>query len=76
MPVAAKDPNPPKFLKFFRALMTLSQQAKVTYPLDEVFLLVLCAVIEVVLVFRPLCSPIRAVPAFIESKGIHSGLFF
>lgn len=46
MPVAAKAPNPPKFLKFFSSLDDPRQQAKVTYPLDEVFLLVLCAVIS------------------------------
>ena len=43
---APKEPTTPEFLKHFAGVDDPRQEAKVTYPLDEVFLLVLCAVIS------------------------------
>jgi len=46
MPRTEKEPCTPEFLKHFASIDDPRQEAKVTYPLDEVFLLVLCAVIS------------------------------
>lgn len=46
MPPTSKGPCTPKCLKHFARMDDPRQGAKVTYPLDEVFLLVLCAVIS------------------------------
>ena len=42
----SKEPCTPVFLKHFANMDDPRQEAKVTYPLDEVFLLVLCGVIS------------------------------
>ena len=46
MPQARALHATPTFLKHFAGVDDPRQEAKVTYPLDEVFLLVLCAVIS------------------------------
>ena len=46
MSPAEKEDYTPEFLKHFARMDDLRQEAKVTYPLDEVFLLVLCAVVS------------------------------
>ena len=46
MPEAEDFDSKPEFLKYFARLDDPRQLAKVSYPLDEVFLLVLCAVIS------------------------------
>ena len=43
---APKEHNTPEFLKHFASIDDPRQEAKITYPLGEVFLLVLCAVIS------------------------------
>ena len=46
MPPTSKEPCTPEFLKHFARIDDPRQEAKVTYPLEELFLLVLCAVIS------------------------------
>ena len=46
MSSTGKEHSTPDFLKHFASMDDPRQEAKVTYPLDEVFLLVLCAVIS------------------------------
>ena len=46
LPEAEDFDSKPEFLKYFARLDDRRQQAKVSYSLDEVFLLVLCAVIS------------------------------
>lgn len=46
MPYPPKCRATPEFLTYFEDLEDPRQAAKVTYPLDEIFLLVLCAVIS------------------------------
>lgn len=46
MSSTGKEHHTPAFLKHFASMNDPRQEAKVTYPLDEVFLLVLCAVIS------------------------------
>lgn len=41
-----KDPGTPAFLTHFQAIEDPRQEAKVSYPLDEIMLVVLCAVIS------------------------------
>jgi len=46
MSQAPQDHVTPSFLTHFEGIEDPRQQAKVTYPLNEIFLLVLCAVIS------------------------------
>ena len=43
---APKEPTTPEFLHHFASMDDPRQEANITYPLDEIFLLVLCAVIS------------------------------
>ena len=46
MSCTPKDPTAPDFLTHFQAVEDPRQERKVIYPLDEILLLVLCAVIS------------------------------
>ena len=46
MSATSQEHSTPDFLKHFARMDDPRQEARVTYPLDEVFLLVLCAVIS------------------------------
>ena len=46
MSCTANDPTAPAFLTHFQSIQDPRQQGKILYPLEEIFLLVLCGVIS------------------------------